>query len=173
MFLSSNEKIIKNLPLYGRIYIFSGVFESFESNPRLVQIAPPGESVVLISINLVTEGKKSVFNLCIPFITLQNPIRNLTSRNWNIEIKDDEERFKANLEIQRKLRKTETTINCILGKTRISLRDLLNFKVGDSIRLHQQSDLPLVLEIEGRAKFYGEPGLLGERKAVRITGRAE
>lgn len=163
------EKIFSNFAaVWKEVYPFSGTFESYESNPRLVQIAPPGESVILISVSVNIEGKTSLFNICVPFIILQQPLRNLTSRNWKIEMKDEQSHKADRIKLQRRIQKVKTELSCILGTQRTTMRKLLELQDGDTLRLEQRNDKPLTLKIGNREKFFVEPGILGERKAVKI-----
>ena len=170
--LNVMEKIFLNFSsIWKDIFPFSSNYESFESNPRLVQIAPPGESVVLLSFNINIDGKNTLFNICVPFITLQQPLRNLISRNWNIELDEEKDYNKEILTQKKNVQRFEVGVTCILGKQKTSVQALNNYKVGDTIRLNQQHEKSLVLRIGGKDKYWCEPGILGERKAVRVMGR--
>ncbi|MFP4457984.1 MAG: flagellar motor switch protein FliM [Candidatus Zixiibacteriota bacterium] len=172
--LNVMEKIFTNFSsVWKEVFSFNAVYESFESNPRLVQIAPPGESVILISIDINSDGDSTLLNICIPFIVLQKPLRNLASRNWNIEFSDDQNDIRNVRNIHRLVKKVRTDARCILGKKKTTLRELASLKEGDTIRLDQRNDRPLVFEIGGRKKFHVEPGVLGERKALKIIDKIQ
>ncbi|MGD9128833.1 MAG: flagellar motor switch protein FliM, partial [Planctomycetia bacterium] len=53
--------------------------ERVESNPQLVQIVPPNEVVVLISFELTLGDVRGMFNLCIPFNSLEQVSGNLSA----------------------------------------------------------------------------------------------
>ncbi len=164
------EKFFTNFSsVWKEVFSFTSIFETFESNPRLVQIAPPGESVVLISINMNIDGENSLFNLCIPFIVLQEPLRNLTSRTWNIDLKDDKKFMETRHKLKQRMMRTTLDATVILGKARTTLGDLAQMKEGDELRLFTKHESPLLMKIGEKKKFYVEPGFQGERKAVRIV----
>jgi flagellar motor switch protein FliM len=56
--------------------------ERVESNPQLVQIVPPNEVVILVSLELVIGRSRGTVNLCIPFNTIERIGSKLTSNNW-------------------------------------------------------------------------------------------
>lgn len=167
--LNMMEKIFSNFSsVWKEVFPFTAAYESFESNPRLVQVAPPGESVILISVDVTVEEVTTVLNICIPFIVLQKPLRSLASRNWNMSFSDDQNDQTNHRKIRSVVQKVNTVARCILGKKKTTLRQLSSLNEGDIIRLEQRNDKPLTMLIGDREKFLVEPGILGERKAVKI-----
>ncbi len=56
-----------------------------------------------------------------------------------------------------------------LGKTKITSRDLVNFKVGDIIQLDNDVSNELVIKVEGIPKFRGYPGTMKGSKAIQVS----
>ena len=56
----------------------------------------------------------------------------------------------------------------------MSIRDVLSLRVGDVVRL---SDIkigdPISLSVGNKKKFYCQPGVVGKKMAVQITGKVE
>ena len=54
------------------------------------------------------------------------------------------------------------------------IRDVLSLRVGDVVRLSTiKIGDPLSLSIGNRKKFYCQPGVVGKKMAVQITGKIE
>lgn len=56
-----------------------------------------------------------------------------------------------------------------LGRARVSMQDLVGLGIGDVIRLDRTVGEHLEVKIGGSVKFYGLPGLAGNKMAIRIT----
>lgn len=56
----------------------------------------------------------------------------------------------------------------------LPIRDVLSLRVGDVVRLSNiKVGEPLSLNIGNRKKFYCQPGVVGKKMAVQITGKME
>jgi flagellar motor switch protein FliM len=55
-----------------------------------------------------------------------------------------------------------------LAETRISTKELVGLRVGDIITTEKDMRSPLVVELEGVAKFTARPGAYKGHKAIRI-----
>lgn len=60
-----------------------------------------------------------------------------------------------------------------LGRARVSVQDIIGVGIGDVIKLGRAADDLLDIRIHGQVKFYGRPGLIGNRLAVQITEQAQ
>lgn len=65
----------------------------------------------------------------------------------------------------------ELPVTVHLGKTSISVQDVLSMEAGDVIRLDSSVDSPVVVKIGDKSMFHGAPGLSGRRLAVRLVER--
>lgn len=60
-----------------------------------------------------------------------------------------------------------------LGKARVSMHDVMEIGVGDVIRLDSSVGDAIAIQIQGKVKFHGRPGLAGNQIAVQITDLAD
>jgi len=60
-----------------------------------------------------------------------------------------------------------------LGRTRVSVQDIIGMGIGDVIRLDRTVADSLDVKIGGKVKFYARPGLVGRRLAVQIVEQAQ
>jgi flagellar motor switch protein FliM len=65
----------------------------------------------------------------------------------------------------------ELEVAAELGTRRMRVRDVLALAPGDVIPLGTGRDGPVLVRVEGRARFVGAPGMSGGSNAVRVTGR--
>lgn len=57
----------------------------------------------------------------------------------------------------------------VLGKSLITIDEIISLEKGDCIRLEQPALAEITIEIEGVEKFRGVPGLVGRRLGIHIT----
>jgi flagellar motor switch protein FliM len=71
------------------------------------------------------------------------------------------------------LENTTIPFKVVMGKTVITVRDLLALSVGDVIPLNRNISQELDIVIGNRAKFLGKPGVFANRMAIQVTGIVE
>ena len=58
----------------------------------------------------------------------------------------------------------------VLEETDFTVKDIVNLKAGDVLRLDSKITNNLKVFVEGQNKFYGKLGLFGSKKAIQIVG---
>ena len=162
------EKAMENLATsWQQVSPLTFILESFESNPDVVQIAPPGETVITISLEIKIQDTSSLMNICYPYLTLEDIISKLNVQHFvsmtKKEVSDEETEM-----INDRMKLTALPLVTYLGRTDITIKDLINMKSGDVLRLDRRIDDLLEIEIGGSKKFLGRPGISGKRKSVKI-----
>lgn len=144
------------------------ILEGFESNPDVVQIAPPGETVITISLEIKIQDTSSLMNICFPYLILEDIISKLNVQHFISMAKKDvsEEQTQT---IDERLRLSSLPIIAYLGRIEITVRDLTNLKIGDVIRLNSRVDDLLEITVGGNKKFLARPGVKGKKKAIKIV----
>ena len=138
-----------------------------ESNPQLVQIVPPNEVVVLISFELTVGDVRGMMNLCVPFNSIERISGKLSSNSW-VTYGRRQATPESIRQISGNLQGSLLGMVVQLAETRISTRELVGLRVGDIITTEKDTRSPLVVELEGVAKFAARPGAFKGRKAIRI-----
>ena len=142
--------------------------DDFESNPQLVQIVPPNETVVVIGFELKMGNRTGTMSLCVPYTVIEPIMSQLTAQTWfNYQKKGANE--VAVKRLNKHLSSAPVEMRAILGQTTIRMSELLSLQVGDVITTSKAVDQDLTLEVEGRAKFNGRIGKFRSKKALRIT----
>lgn len=144
------------------------ILEGFESNPDVVQIAPPGETVITISLEIKIQDTSSLMNICFPYLILEDIISKLNVQHFISMSKKEVSEEQAQT-INERLRLSSLPIIAFMGRTSITFEDIVELKIGDVIRLNKKIDVLLEITIGGNKKFLGRPGVKGKKKAIKIT----
>ena len=153
--------------VWEHVGIFSPKIENYETNPQFAQIAPPGETVILISLEVRMQNASGLMSLCFPYMLLENVINNLSGESWMSSQSASTDETKAVLEEE--IQDIELNMSTVIGKASLKVRDLLQLQHGDILCLDKPFDSDLAVQIEGKTKMSGRSGLVGRKKAVKIT----
>ncbi|KIH77559.1 flagellar motor switch protein FliM [Geoalkalibacter ferrihydriticus] len=140
-----------------------------ETNPRLVTIVPPDSAMLVTRLTVRVDNLQGKLTLAIPHATL-DPLREKLKESALGSGGGRRESLWSR-RLQEEMGETEVTLAASLGKVTLSVRDILNFQVGDIIDLGCEPHSPLQIHVEERPKFAGLPGVKNGKKAVRITGQ--
>jgi flagellar motor switch protein FliM len=141
----------------------------FESNPDFVQVAPASEIVLIISFEVTIGEFSNLMNICYPSFALEDVIAKLNMQYFSSMVQT-QRNTRSYQTISKSLEKTELSMDVELGTSRITIKDLLELKCGDVIRLKKKIDDPLHVKVGEKQKFLAEPGVKDGRKAVLIKG---
>lgn len=161
--------ILTNLAqAWSEVYHFVPSIESIENNPQFVQIAPPNEMVLLVSL-FVTIGKTEGFlNVCWPSSLTEPFMDRLTSRSW-FTTKREQISEKMIEDLKQNIKTMNVTLSAILGEATLTVKEILDLEVGDVIRLRTHKDDQIVVEVQQKAKFMAQPGTFKGHRAVKVT----
>jgi len=146
---------------------------AIETNPQFAQIVPPNDMVVLITLETKLGEVEGMLNLCIPYITIEPIIIKLTQQLWYSAIRKGT--TSENLGILKdKIEDVSLEISAEVGSTYVSVKEIMNLKKGDIVKLmNQKISANFVLKVGNQKKFYCRPGRVGRQLAVQITGKVE
>jgi flagellar motor switch protein FliM len=144
--------------------------ELIETNSRSIQSIQPDESVAIVVIEITLDDLKGNMNICLPASSLEEIFKVFNSKYVRLPKKDDpavEQLRKTG--IMSHLKDSPLIVSAVLGKTEISLRDLLSLQVGDIIPLDTPVERNTVaLNVEGTTWFTGVLGSKKKKYAVKI-----
>jgi len=142
--------------------------EKIESNPQFVQIVPPNDMVVLVTLETKVGEVEGMTNFCIPYIVIEPIINKLSAQYWYAAVRKG-----STTESLERLRKkmdyitVETGVE--VGSTMITIEDLLKLETGDVVKLNRLHHSDLVLYVDSNPKFYCKPGINNNKYSVKIT----
>jgi flagellar motor switch protein FliM len=145
---------------------------SLESNPQFVQIVPPGETVIVISMQVKMLGNSGLLTICYPYVTLESIMKDLIGKSWV----DQSKKGDAELDLTTNsdnLQEVCADVTAQLGSAQITIRDFVNLKVGDVIQLDQRVSQPLDVYVRGVKKYLARPGIVGKKTGFQVIGPAE
>src|SRR5574344_1447359 len=144
-----------------------------ETNPQFAQIVPPSEMVVLVTLETKVGEEEGMMNFCIPYLTIEPIISKLSSQFWFSSVrKSSTTQYLGTL--KEKLSSVDMDVVAEIGSINLPIRDVLSLRVGDVVRLSNiRVGDPLTLSGGSKKKFYCQPGVVGKKMAVQITGKLE
>lgn len=148
-------------------------FEKIENNPQFTQVVSPNEKVAVIAFSVKISNNEGLFNVCLPFIFLEPVIDRLSAHFWfatGHQKKVSEEDIKL---LDNRIKKTAAEVVAVLGKTEITVGELLGLQDGDVISLDKPTDSDIDLYVGSQVKFRGKPGTVNKHLAVQVTERVD
>lgn len=140
----------------------------FESNPQLVQIVPPNETVVVIGFELKMGNRAGTMSLCIPYNAIEPIMGTLAAQNWfSYQRKGGQEDHVRRL--TKNVNNAPVEMRAFLAQTSIKLDELMALQMGDVITTEKECSRDVLIQVEGKNKFLGQIGQFRGSKAIRIT----
>jgi flagellar motor switch protein FliM len=144
------------------------VLERIETSAQFAQLFSPNEIVALITFNIKISDVEGMMNICIPYITAEPVISKLSTRYWFSSVEKQVD-SKIKEIIASGVEKTRITLTVILGKTSITIGDLVELQVGDVLPLDTEVNSDLDILVGNLHKFRGKPGVRKNRVSVKIV----
>ncbi|XOQ43504.1 MAG: Flagellar motor switch protein FliM [Clostridium sp.] len=144
--------------------------DGIETNAQLIQFIQPDESAAIVVIEVTLNDLKGNLNICLPASSLEEIFKIFDSKYVKVNRKVDPEQEKRRKEqIMESLKDTPLTISAVLGKSEVTLKDLLELQQGDIIPLDTPAGSDsIVLEVEKLKWFTGQIGVKKKNYAVKI-----
>ena len=142
--------------------------ERLEMNPQFVQVVPPGDMVVLNTLELRIDDARGMMNICLPYLSLEPVLSKLSAHYWFSGTSGSRKIEKLE-QLKSKLDKTVVPVSVIMGRATLNVRDVLALEVGDVIPLTSRKPGMVELEVGSRLKFLGYPGSVGRHLGVQIV----
>lgn len=142
-----------------------------ESNPHLVQIVAPNEVVVVIGFEIKMGARAGTMSLCIPFNVIEPVMGKLAAQGW-LAYQRRAAAEDHTKDLTRTLGGAEIELQAYLAETTITVRDLLTLQPGDILQTTKLASAPLLIQAEGRNKFYARLGRHKDNRALKIAGPA-
>jgi len=141
--------------------------ESKESSPNVVQIVAQNEIVVMVVMEIIIGQSSGMMNICYPVISLEPILPKLASRD--LMLNETSTKKSRNTELQVLLGGAKVNLEANLGDAELTMRDVLELKSGDIVRLSNAADDNVTLSIDGKERFRGKIGLRRFRKSIQIN----
>lgn len=141
---------------------------SMESNPQFIQLTTPNETVLVVAMSVRIGETTGLINLCIPHTTVEPLMPLLSNRHYM----DAGRRKRAGKEegeqVQQHMLKVPVDVEVHIGDTELTVDEVLNLDVGDTIVLNQTIRDPALVYVDGTPAFWGSVGKKNRMYAIRI-----
>lgn len=138
-----------------------------ESNPQLMPIMSSNEPVVLVTFELSIGEQKGFMNICIPVMTIETIMDKIAAQTWFGRLSRGA-LAPPGISLADNLGTAEMSLTCTLTETTISIEELRTLRVGDYVTTVHAQDAPIVITVEGKPKFFGNPCQYRDHLAVRL-----
>ena len=142
-----------------------------ETNPQFAQIVPPTEMVVLVTLETKVGEEEGMINFCIPYLTIEPIISKLSSQFWFSSVRrSSTTQYLGTL--KEKISTVDMDVVAEIGSINLPIRDVLGLRIGDVVKLsNTKVGDQLTLNIGDKKKYYCQPGVVGKKMAVQVTGK--
>jgi flagellar motor switch protein FliM len=149
--------------------------EALDSNPQFIpRIIPLDQIVAYVSCELKVGDISGVMNFCLPYLVLQSIGPQLSDFQWSPSVVAGRGMTDEDIaQLVRNVERAEVDVSVELGKTVVSLRDLIALQVGDLVVFDKATTEPLVALVNDREKFKVFPGINRDRITVQVAGLIE
>jgi len=141
--------------------------KSFETNPQFIRVVPAGETVIVVSLQLKLFNTTGLMTICYPYVSLEEHLVKLTAQSW-IDANKRKNLVETRDNNQKNISGTNVDMSLILARTKLTMRDFLNLKVGDVVTTDTKINTASELLVSGKLKYLCRPGLYGRRCACKI-----
>ncbi len=146
--------------------------EKLSSESALALVIPYTAYIAKINFNIRLEMVESTGNFILPFNYLRDIVpaqKSVISTSVNPDILNKILKDQTKILSEKDISFSRVEVVVELGKTEVLFGDLLNIEVGDVIALDNKINEDVKIKIEGKTKFLGTLGLVGNKIGVKIT----
>ena len=145
--------------------------EALDSNPQFIpRIIPLDQIVAFVTCELKVGDMAGVMNFCLPYAVLQSIGPQLSDFQWSPSVVAGRGMTEADIaQLARNVERAPVDVKVELGRTIVSLRDLIALQPGDLVVFDKPVNEPLAATVNDREKFKVFPGVNRDRLAVRVN----
>ena len=167
------EKILSSVEeAWGTVRSVRHSLKSIETSPFFSQFAPPNEMMLVAGFLVEMGNQQDRINVAWPYLMLEPVLQDLSLQHWMGRHPSDESKVEEN-GIQRETLKqhlddVRVTVVAELGRSRVSIRDLLELEVGDIVRLERRIEEPIDVCVGERQVLSARVGRSKTRYCVQV-----
>ncbi|MFN3995094.1 MAG: FliM/FliN family flagellar motor switch protein [bacterium] len=171
-FVKSYNKIIGGLSSQESRKIGFIKLEKISSEAALALVIPYTATIAKIFFYVRIEMVESGASFILPFNYLRELVpqqKSLISTSVNPDILNKILKDQSKILSEKNLGLSRVELIVELGKTEVTFQDLLVLEPGDIISLDSKLDEEVKVKVEGKVKFLGTLGMVGNKIGVKIT----
>jgi len=139
--------------------------DRLETNPRFAAIARPANAAILVKLRIDMEDRGGRIELLLPYATLE-PIRKMLLQQFMGEKFGRDNIWESHLATE--LWTTQLEVRAVIDEQQISLRRVLDLKVGDLLMLNAGPDSQVEIKAGSISLTRGSMGRRNNHIAIRI-----
>ncbi|MFW5984681.1 MAG: flagellar motor switch protein FliM [Halanaerobiaceae bacterium] len=138
-----------------------------ESNPQFTQVVPSNDMTIIITLSARIANSEGLINVCVPYIMLEPIVSRLNAQQWFASTR--KEQTAQHIEkLKKRVSKAQLNLFAELGRTELTVKDMLFLEEGDVIRLDKNADEKINIRVENKLKFKGIAGTSQKHRAMKI-----
>lgn len=154
---------------WSNVFEITPNFLRLESNSRQSQLVSPNETVVIIVLRVKIKDVDGDVSFCMPYEILEPVLEHLNTRYWFTSRRaSDEDRILNRKSLINKVNSIPLELKVVLGKCRVTLKDVMDLRAGDVIKLDQSVNGKAIVMSNKHEWFRGTLGTMRNHVAVRI-----
>ncbi len=142
--------------------------QRIETNSQFAQIISPSEMASIVTMNMRIGNIEGMINVCLPYEVIEPVIDKLNTKYWYSTVRVADNQAQREI-IEVAIAKAKIPIRVELGKSTVSVNDLVNMQKGDIIKLNTKASDELSVFVGNIKKFFALPGSSSESYAVKLT----
>ena len=139
--------------------------DRMETNPRFATIAQTSNAALLIKMRADMADRGGKMELVLPYATIE-PIRELLLQRYMGEKFGRDSIWESHL--ANEILMTDVDLDAVLDEQKMTLGEVMNFEVGQTLMLNVGQDGDIDLRCSGVSMLKGKTGMMGRQKAVRV-----
>ncbi|PFG61899.1 flagellar motor switch protein FliM [Thioclava sp. ES.031] len=150
------ERILADMAVgFRQICEVSFQVDRMESNPQFANIAQPNSPTVRVPLKVSLEGYDGEVHLILPYATLE-PVRPLLTKIFFGDRLGADSSWRTQL--KQKIEESSVALTAQLHELVVPMREILDWKVGDTLDLRIDDSHPVLLLCAGSPVLEGEMG---------------
>ena len=140
--------------------------ERLETNPRFAAISRPANAAIVVHMRIDMEDRGGSIEIILPYATIE-PIRDLLLQNFMGEKFGRDAIWEGHLATE--IWASSISLDAVLYESNLSLRRLMDLKVGDTLMLDKSPEDSVLLKIGETILTEAHIGRVEDNVAVRIA----
>lgn len=141
-------------------------FERLETNPRFAGVARPANAAILVRLRVDMEDRGGRLELLLPYATVE-PVRELLLQRFMGEKFGRDSIWEGHLATE--LWSTEVPVDVVLDEQHMSLHEVMNLEVGQTLMLNTNPDSPVEVRCGPVSLMSGQMGRIRQHIAVEVS----
>lgn len=163
------ERMLSSLKqAWEAVVVVAPVVDGLETSSQFVSVAPPNDIVLVILFEVKIGEVRTAMSLCIPYLVLKPITVKLSAQKWFASSSRRQSPQTRRL-MTSQVTSSQVELSVLLGKSKMAFEEFYQIKVGDVIKLDQDTQKDLTLLIGNVPKYKGRPMMNGRKYVFSVT----